>query len=253
MPISEKEIVLTNNIIQDLKKMGIYVLINNSKVLGVCSSKYSTAKVLSENGLLSPKTFRLEEYNEGILSYPIVVKGDFSCGSHSLVIAYNKDELDKAVTVISDAILQEYIGSLNEEYTVGVFSDGKETRSIAFRRQLGYGGMSIYVELVNDVQISKIACKIANIFKLCGSINIQMRKHNDKYFIFEINPRLSSTVAFRYKLGFKDIIWWLQMLDEDSVISEYVSIRGDIIGVKKLDEVIFNKSKIFVDETRFNN
>ena len=31
----------------------------------------------------------------------------------------------------------------------------------------------------------------------------------NKSTIFEINPRLSSTVMMRYKLGFKDCLWWI--------------------------------------------
>ena len=44
---------------------------------------------------------------------------------------------------------------------------------------------------------------------VAGLYNIQLRLTDDGPKIFEINPRVSSTVVFRNKLGFEDFKWWV--------------------------------------------
>lgn len=56
---------------------------------------------------------------------------------------------------------------------------------------------------------------------------------------FEINARLSSTVHFRYLMGFQDVIWWIQILDGEK--PHLCSVTTPMIGVKKTDELIFRK------------
>jgi carbamoyl-phosphate synthase large subunit len=51
---------------------------------------------------------------------------------------------------------------------------------------------------------------VAKALQLRGSINIQLRLRDGYPYIFEINPRFSSTVVARHKLGFSDVLWSLQ-------------------------------------------
>ena len=53
---------------------------------------------------------------------------------------------------------------------------------------------------------------LAKKINLNGSINVQLKINNSRYAIFEINPRLSSTVMMRHKLGFKDCLWWIEYI-----------------------------------------
>jgi carbamoyl-phosphate synthase large subunit len=55
----------------------------------------------------------------------------------------------------------------------------------------------------------EIGIKIAKKLELNGSINIQLRLHEGLPYIFEINPRFSSTVFIRSELGFNDVAWSL--------------------------------------------
>ena len=53
---------------------------------------------------------------------------------------------------------------------------------------------------------------LAKKINLNGSINVQIKINQHRYAIFEINPRLSSTVMMRNKMGFKDLVWWINYL-----------------------------------------
>ena len=109
-------------------------------------------------------------------------------------------------------LIQECIGSNKEEYTTGVFSDGDIVSSITFRRKLGCGSMSREAILVDEPYLHNIAQHIARDMGLIGSINIQSRRVGNDFIVFEINPRLSSTLLFRKKFGFDDAVWWLNVL-----------------------------------------
>jgi carbamoyl-phosphate synthase large subunit len=46
------------------------------------------------------------------------------------------------------------------------------------------------------------------------TVGVFARKHEGEYYIFEINPRFSSTVHIRSKMGFNDVLWSLKDSDE---------------------------------------
>jgi carbamoyl-phosphate synthase large subunit len=70
--------------------------------------------------------------------------------------------------------------------------------------------MTSFATIVNEKVLNDYAIKIAKEFNLNGSINIQSRKVNNSFYIFEINPRFSSTVYIRNHFGFKDVLWWIK-------------------------------------------
>lgn len=238
LPMSEPEIKIANEHRYFFSEHNIKLMINNKLIIETALSKYKTAHFLKEHGLTVPETFYASEY-QGQLPYPLIIKPDKSCGSKNVHLIRIDGELTSVLKKSEDVVIQEYIGSDEEEYTMGIYSDGEIVKSIAFRRRLGFGGMSIFVETVVDPELDKVAYQVAKAFQLQGSVNIQMRKRDKQYYIFEINPRISSTVGFRHKLGFQDVIWWLKLLDGQPDKPDYIP-EGGRIGIKTLDEMILN-------------
>ena len=138
---------------------------------------------------------------------------------------------------MKDPIVQEYVGTTDEEYTMTIFSDGRVVNNIVFKRELGLGSMSRYVELVHSGKCDDIATKIAANLDLKGSINVQMRKRGDEYFVFEINPRISSTIGFRQMIGFNDVEWWIDLVLNNEINS--FDVKYDkVIGIRGVEEKI---------------
>lgn len=241
--MTEGEIQIFNKYREKTRLAGLKVMIQNSDLLDIAFSKYNTALAIKVMGLNSPKTWKPGEITEEI-EYPVIVKPDRGCGSKYVKIITNLNEYHEAISIIPDAVIQEYIGKPEDEYTVGLFSNGKNVKVIAFKRMLDLNGMSKVVEVIEDKKINDIAETIAKYFNLKGSINFQMRKQRDQYYIFEINPRISSTVGFRYKLGFKDIIWWLELLDGNENEIYYKQEELPIMGVRSYEEKIFRSLSI---------
>lgn len=233
-PITEQEIRLVQKnkpVFQDHA-----VVINNENVLETALDKGKTADCLLEAGILAPATW--EAVSSCKERFPLVVKERFGCGSHSVRVVHDHDELVREFNLMTDPVIQEYVGSADDEYTMAVFSDGNIVNSITFKRKLGFGGMSRSVELAHDTATERIAERIAEMFTLRGSINVQMRKVGPKYYVFEINPRISSTMGFRLQLGFNDTAWWIDMLEGETP-EKYVTPGEKIYGVRNVEEKLF--------------
>lgn len=241
-PVTEPEIkiVSEDNLFgessgSDFLGSALKVVRNADNILEVALDKGNTAFYLQDIGVMVPKTVKGNEWSG---NFPVIIKEEFSCGSHSIHMAGSQDELKKYCSQMEKPVIQEYIGSDEEEYTMTVFSDGNTVNSIVFKRRLGFGGMSRYVELVRDEKFDDIADKAAKAFDLKGSINIQMRKKDDEYYVFEINPRISSTIGFRMKIGFNDVAWWIDMF-EGREVQRFICPEGKVYGVRTVEEKMF--------------
>lgn len=239
LPVTEQEIMLVDKERSFFTEQDVKVLINNEKIIDVCTSKYKTVSFLKNNLIDVPETFYAEDYF-GELGYPFIMKSDSGCGSKNLKIIHNMDEWEAADK--QGMICQQMIGTPDSEYTIGVFSDGNVINTITLKRQLGYGGLSALVECCDIPKINDIAVKIAKIFDLKGALNIQLRKDKNKYFIFEINPRLSSTTGFRHKFEFKDAVWWINMVDGKD-IQKFENHDVGSIGVKVMDDIVISANR----------
>lgn len=212
LPISEPEIEVVNNKREKFDNLDVHLIINNKTIIDNFSDKLNVVRYLNRLNIQAPRTSLLAEYDE-TLGYPLIIKPRKSYGSKQIWIAKEREDIEY-VTRKDDGtfIVQEYIGSENEEYTTGVFSDGKKVSSITFRRKLGYGGLSKEAVLTEVPFLENLSERLAMATDLIGSINIQSRRVDEKFIPFEINPRLSSTLLFRKKFGFDDAVWWVNVI-----------------------------------------
>ena len=236
-PSTEAEIGFLDQHRDWFSQKNVILFINNPLIINTFLDKHKSIKFFKENNIPCPETYSLDEY-QGQLSYPVIIKSLKSWGGKGLFIVNDDDELEFYRSRLEDAIVQESIGSEDEEYTVGVFSDGNRIFSIAFWRQLGYGSMTRVARKVQDDSIHQLVEHIARACNLKGSINVQMRKTENGYVPFEINPRISSTVYFRHYFGFQDVKWWLDMVNDKKI--SYTEKYQTGIGVRNVGEVFFD-------------
>lgn len=233
IPVNEEEIKVVSANIEKFENIGIKVIIQVPEILKIMLSKYETYRFLNKiPGIHVPETYRYDEFEEDGKRY--IVKLENSCGSKLLKEVTQKQELEEMEVDKNKIVIQRYLGDAEEEYTVGLYSNGKRIEVIIFKRKLK-NGYSSFVELVYDESIKEDAIKIARHINLKGYINIQLRKEKNCNYIFEINPRISGTVVFRHMLGFKDVLWWLDYVDGKLEYS-YVNNYKKAIGIRELSE-----------------
>ena len=225
-PLNESELRLLSSL-SSKNLVGLFeeteIVWSGKRVLDTFLDKESTMNFLDTIQLKRPKSYLSNDF--GSYKYPLIVKPRNSSGSKSLFLCNNLEELKSSLVFVKNPIIQEFISDQDGEYTVGVFAKrGNGVRTISFRRRLSPGGGTSWCETYYDPNLVGISESIAKAIDLDGSINVQLRKFEGKYYIFEINPRFSSTVHIRSKLGFNDVLWSL----EDSY--DYKSFDPSVLG-----------------------
>ena len=206
----------------------------NRKAMEIGFDKYRTAEFLRENDFPYPWT---EIASRGVPhEFPCILKSRTGCGSKDVRLLV-EEEYDRSAFSNEDDIFQELIEGDDAEYTCGLFrASSGEVRSIVLRRKLR--GDVTGCGVVEECAVTKdLLYALAKKMELCGSINVQLRIRNEIPYVFEINPRFSSTVRFRYQLGFSDVLWSMQDYCGKS-LTEYIPAPAGTRFYKIYEDVI---------------
>jgi carbamoyl-phosphate synthase large subunit len=223
VPTSETEIQQVSKNIDTLNSV-CKVLINDTHLIEKSLDKYETLQYLKNHGIEVPEN-GLVEGPFSPSKYPVIVKprrGQGGKGLRKLPSISEFHESDKGY------VWQEYLEPDDEEYTCAVYVPKTLDARILLLKRVLVGGYTGRAVVVDNFDIIEYVKKIIETMNVCGLYNIQLRLTGSGPKIFEINPRLSSTVVFRDKLGFEDFKWWtLETLGMD--IPDYKDVA---IGTK---------------------
>jgi carbamoyl-phosphate synthase large subunit len=229
---------------------GVKVLLNPWKVIELCTDKLALMNFLRSKNIKCPYSFLYTEESDikKIESYPVVIKPKIGGGSQNVFLAQDQEEALFFTQYLQkygyEPLVQEYVGSHDEEYTIGILyaDNGKLLTSIAMKRMLG-SALSTRQTIINPVtkvkyvissgtsqgliddfkDIRDSAEKIAAAIGANGPVNIQCRKTDDGIVPFEINPRFSGSTAPRCVVGYNepDIFCRYRLFDEIPKKIEY--------------------------------
>jgi carbamoyl-phosphate synthase large subunit len=210
---------------------GLLVLVNSSAVLDACLDKWATVQRLAEKGFAVPESVLLENEDEWrrVKRLPAVVKPVVGGGGSQLVfVARDEEELRFFTRYLFKLgrrpLVQEYMGTPADEYTVGVLStlDGTLVGSLAMRRSIlaglaaktrvprlgAEGGPPLALSsgisqgaIVEAPEVRKRCEEMAVALGSRGPFNVQVRWVDGEAVPFEINPRFSGTTGFRALAG----------------------------------------------------
>jgi carbamoyl-phosphate synthase large subunit len=235
-PGSEAELKVLAQAHSWFSEQGILLAVNPLSVLQICLDKYKTVEFLTQNGFLSPTSYTVTSLYaiEHLDNFPYIIKPSIGGGgSANVFVAQTKSELHVYTSFLLDSsrecLVQEYVGTPEEEYTVGVLHDmnGNFINSIGLRRTI-LGGLNNRIRVSNKTGraelgqtlavssgisqgyigtyplVTEVCERIAKALGATGAINIQCRIHQGKVFIFEINPRFSGTTSLRAMVGYNE-------------------------------------------------
>lgn len=205
---SEPELRFLNGLAAQGVEVDLPLVMANHESMVIGFDKLQTAEFVAGLGCPAPWTRIAADHDP--VGYPCILKSRVGAGNQGVYLVKDAALAGAYRTLFPDFIWQEYVAGEDNEYTCGVYgcADG-EIRTIIFRRRL-VSGVTGYAELIENQAIDSLCATVAKAMNLRGSINIQLRLSAAGPMIFEINPRFSSTVVFRHKLGFSDVLWSLQ-------------------------------------------
>ena len=204
IPTTEDEIIFFSKHKNFLRKK---VLINSKKIIDTFSSKLSTFKYLKRRKFNVPKFCvklnRIKKFEK-----PFFIKNDFGHGNKNYKAILSSKDFFSLKKSKKNWIAQEYLNKDYKEYTCGLIRLKNFCDVVILERKLK-GGFTYYGKRVENKKIKKSLMRLAKIINLRGCINVQLKYKRNRYAIFEINPRISSTVLMRDMLNFKDCFWWI--------------------------------------------
>jgi len=221
-----------------IQNEGIFLPINDSSLIQLCMNKVALNERLDSLGFPGPRYTRINSIADlqKIDWFPVVVKPHVgSGGSANVFIAQDINELEALAMylglgeLVDGFMVQEYVGTPDQEYTVGVLHDlqGRYVNSIALRRHLS-SGLSVRTKVINRTKrpelgkmlvissgvsqgdigrFTEVTTQCQEIAERLGSkgpLNIQCRLVNGQVKVFEINPRYSGTTSLRAMVGFNE-------------------------------------------------
>jgi len=165
-------------------------------------------------------------------SFPCIFKSQKGSGSKNVFIVENKEEALFFANKFPDSIFQELLKPDNQEITCAVYRerDGK-IAVLQLLRELT-GGLTGWAQVINNDKVLEMCEAVATGMNLYGSINIQLRLTDKGPRIFEINPRFSSTVLMRHRIGFCDLLWAVDEAQGLSVKFTDISINQCMVRIQ---------------------
>lgn len=210
--------------IQD--KTSCIVIVSSEDVISIADDKYLTYQFLKENNLFYPSTFLEEEIEEALqtkkIGFPLIVKPRNGFRSVDVYLVNDKKELFERIQQINNPLIQECIGTKEDEYTCGVIAFNDEVKeSIVLRRDLKDGNTSTaYLKHNYPPIIREYIENVSKKLRQFGVCNFQLRVDSKGIpKIFEINARHSGTTYIRSLYGFNEIEYLLEYLLNKQEIS----------------------------------
>ncbi len=228
LPGTEAEnLVLANNR-ETFAALGCTIIASHTEIIRLCNDKAKINTWLGDNGFLTPRTVTVSDWRALVadVGFPVIGKPTRNTGgSRNVAILQDATEVEQFLLHVpnrDEIIFQEYVGTHEDEYTVGVLvaKDGAIIDSIVIHRKLiglslgekrviGHATYALstgYSQgfIIKHDFIQKSCEQLATTLGIRGPLNIQCRLAGDKLYIFEVHPRFSGTTSIRADVGFNE-------------------------------------------------
>lgn len=235
IPGIEDDVQAWNKAREVLQATGAYVLLNDSKLIELCSDKWNFYKELKLSGSKLAIETRLngtfEELKEEF-GLPFLLKPRCGFGSKGIIKVENKEIFSQNKQNIGDILMvQPIVGSIDNEYTISAFFDNQSNLfcQMCLRRELSKDGYTEKAEVV-ELESSQAAIEeLAKIFKPIGPTNFQFRVKNGELKLLEINPRISSSTSIRTAFGYNESAMSVEYFLNDKKPTQPIIKKGHAV------------------------
>ena len=184
--------------------------LNDALLIDLSRDKWAMHQELLELGDPS----RIPSYLSGdyaslstLLNVPFILKPRSGYASKGLVKVRSENDFTLEKSRLGEHLMaQPLIGSDDDEFTVGVFGDGRGNvcASISMQRHLSKEGATANAKIVNHESLNEVVSRLCTHFKPIGPTNLQFRREGLEWKLLEINPRVSSTSSIRTAFGYNE-------------------------------------------------
>ncbi|MEK7194234.1 MAG: ATP-grasp domain-containing protein [Patescibacteria group bacterium] len=214
VPGADEELIPVSKLLET--NHGLMALIPSKEFIELCLDKRGLMEILAK-----AKISTLLSYESlAKVKYPALAKPNSGRGSRQVHKVKNKQELDGYLKLYSkkfqNVLVQPYIEGV--EYTVSVIVNNKNKFiGIVPKRVIEKRGITRAAVSERNIQIEKVCKKIIATFNPRGPFNVQLKLDKGKIYIFEINPRLSTTSVLSDKAFGNEVMLHIKYHDKDTI------------------------------------
>jgi carbamoyl-phosphate synthase large subunit len=229
LPGSHHDSLELSRLARELALYGVEVIASPWAAVSVAADKLTCGEALRRAGVPVPDFEPAERASELLsrVGWPLVLKPRHGQGSRDVRVVERAEELELLLRLHAlrgdSMLVQQFVGSDDEEHTTGIAlaRSGRVLGSVTLRRRIRSG----YTETACSVTggaFHDTALAAARALGATGPFNAQMRLHEGRPVVFEINPRFSGTAPMRARLGVNEPHLLLQerLFDHEEVVAE---------------------------------
>ena len=228
------------------------MIVSDPQIVEVCNDKWKTYNFLKDNGFNAPLSFLkmdevIDKIAAGELSYPIVVKPRYGCGSISVTIAHDEEDLRYLTKKANEDIASSYLkyeSAVTEEkviyqeclkgqeYGADIINDlHGEPQNVIVRKKLAMrSGETDIAQLVDEPIIKNTLLRLGNYTKHIANMDCDVFLVDGVPYVLEMNARFGGGYPFSHMGGCnlpKAIVDWVkEKIVDKSVISAMTGITG---------------------------
>lgn len=218
---------------KEFEKIGTRVIVSEPELVEICNDKYKTYLFLKENGFNVPKTYltledTINALDRGEISYPVIVKPRFGCGSIAMSIAedemallyyfrrntrtINKSYLKYESAAVDEKIIyQECL--CGQEYGVDIINnlEGSFENAIVKKKIAMRAGETDIARIEENREIYNECKRLSSLTKHIANMDTDVFLVDGKPYILEMNARFGGGYPFSHMGGCnlpKAIVEW---------------------------------------------
>jgi len=211
VPTIDDELPIFGAQAESFLAMGVRVAISGHQTGIICNDKRLTAEFLQTKKIPVAQTWLPSELDIPSARYPLFLKprsGRGSVGAHPI---FNERELRFFLEYVHDPVVQEYLQG--REFTIDVLADfsGTIISVVPRERLVVRSGVTDRGRTWNNPDLIELGARTAEALELRGPANIQIKWHEGKATIFEVNPRFSGGIPLTIAAGGDFPSWLIRM------------------------------------------
>ena len=215
--------------------LSVCPVLNRVELIRLCHDKWQMHESLREAGHIARIPSHLtREYDELCREFglPFLLKPRTSYASKGIVRIFSREDfLAQKHKLGSELMAQPIVGNEDEEYTVGVFGDGQggAVASITLQRKLSLEGATNKAIVRKIAELDRVVSELCSIFRPVGPTNLQFRHAEGRWYLLEINPRISSSTSLRAAFGYNEAELCVQHYLENKQVKQPVIRAGHAV------------------------
>ncbi len=211
IPTIDDELPLFGSHAESFLATGVRVAVSSARTGAICNDKFLTAQFFSSHDIPFARTWLPEQLDIPNLIYPLFLKPRSGRGSVGAHLIASERQLRFYLEEVRDPVVQEYLPG--REFTIDLLTDfnGKVISVVPRERLVIRSGVTDRGQTWNHPPMIRLAVKVARVLEIRGPANIQVKLHNARATLFEVNPRFSGGIPLTIAAGADFPQWLIEM------------------------------------------